>query len=428
MALAILTRSDAVVPCICVAGFTFLTARSPHRWQVALALSGGIVLTSVLHTAFRLRYYGDALPNTYYLKVEGVSLATRLSRGILQFVRTGINHLSAPLAIAAAYLLLRRRSLHPGAYLLAAIFLGQSAYSIYVGADAWEWMQYANRYITVGMPSLLVLAALGIAALVDAQLRVQRLTARLLAGVFALISMMGALAWWWVEGVGVSLQAQPLLFKLVERVLPGKVTTIALACLCLALLVLPRLRELDARRLSVRMGGQGAWPVTGLLLAALLFVGVNGEAIGLSSVRNACEVDDDAEMARYGLALREVTAEQATIAVARAGGVSYFSRRPAVDVLGKSDHVVATSPPVIEFYPGHNKRNIAYSIGQLRPDVVTELVADPAVIEGYGYDRVAPTVFVRKDSTLVNRAAFAQAVKNGSIPRLARRVPFCLGE
>jgi len=424
LVLGILTRTDALVPCISVTAFAFLTARVPRRWQVALVLGGSIALTLTLHTAFRLRYYGDPLPNTYYLKVEGISLLTRLSRGVLQFVRTSANHLAAPMAVAATYLLLRRRTLHPGVYLLAMIFLGQSAYSVYVGADAWEWMQYANRYITVGMPALLVLAALGVAALLDAPPRIQQPAARTLASLFAVLSVFGAAGWWWAEGIGVQAAAQPLLFKLVERVLPGKITTLALAGLCLALLALPRLQRLHKQRLPAVQG----WSSTGLLLAVLLFASVNGEAITLSVVRNACEVDDDAEVARYGLALREVTAEQASIAVARAGGISYFSRRLSVDLLGKSDHVVATSAPVSPFYPGHNKRNIAYSIGQLQPDIVAEIVGDPAEIEGFGYERVAPTVFVRTDSTLVDHLALRQAISNGSIPRLARPVPFCLGE
>ena len=425
--LGILTRTDALVPCISVAAFAFLTARAPRRWQVALVLSGSIALTLALHTAIRIRYYGDPLPNTYYLKVEGISLMTRFSRGVSQFIRTGTNHLGPAVAVAALYPLLRRRSLHPGVYLLAAIFLGQCAYSVYVGADAWEWMQYANRYITVGMPALLVLAALGITALLDAQPRAQQPPARALADLFAVWSVVGLAGWVWSAGIGVQATAQPLLFKLVERILPGKITTLALAGLCLALFTLPRLQHWGERRFGAGLAAR-TWPFAGLLLAVLLFASVNGEAIALSMVRNACEVDDDAEMTRYGLALRDVTTEQASIAVARAGGISYFSRRLSVDLLGKSDRVVATSPPVFAFNPGHNKLNIVYSIGQLRPDIVAEIVGDPIVIEGFGYERVAPTVFVRTGSTQVDHQALVEAVNKGSIPRLARSVPFCLGE
>jgi hypothetical protein len=236
---------------------------------------------------------------------------------------------------------------------------------------------------------------------------------------------MGLFGWWLVASMGPRLAAHPLLFKLAERVLPGKITTLMLAAFAVALLVLPRWRreenESPDRSPAVR-------PVAALVLAALLFAAVSGEGMGLSSLRNACEVDDDAEMTRYGLALREVTQETASIGVARAGAVSYFSRRRAIDLLGKSDRVVAKSRPVKEFYPGHNKQDLAYSLGRLRPDIVTELVTDPKVIEGFGYERVAPTLFLRKDHPLIKPAAFERAIGEGRIPRTARPVPYCLGE
>ena len=53
--------------------------------------------------------------------------------------------------------------------------------------------------------------------------------------------------------------------------------------------------------------------------------------------------------------LRSATAPEALIAVTSAGNVPYFSRRRAINILGKSDPVIARMAPVSGFVPGHNK-------------------------------------------------------------------------
>jgi hypothetical protein len=51
----------------------------------------------------------------------------------------------------------------------------------------------------------------------------------------------------------------------------------------------------------------------------------------------------------------------------------YFSRRPAVDELGKVDAVIAAGPVVQHpFIGGHSKWNTQRSLIELRPDVIME--------------------------------------------------------
>jgi hypothetical protein len=73
LAAAVLVRTDQVVLCVVVLGF--LGWRLPARHRVPALATLGVVVAAALggHTAFRLAYYGDPLPNTYYLKVLGVS-------------------------------------------------------------------------------------------------------------------------------------------------------------------------------------------------------------------------------------------------------------------------------------------------------------------------------------------------------------------
>jgi hypothetical protein len=425
MVLSLLTRTDALIPCFIITGFVLLTAHPAHRWSTGLILGGTLVCTLTTHTLFRLFYYGYPLPNTYYLKVYGFSLDTRLYWGFLQLGRLTLAHLYTPIAIAAVYLTFRYRTLRSEIFLLTTIFIGQCAYSVYVGGDAWEWMRYANRYITVGMPALLLVNVLSLEALFREgsfwSISVNRVFVILLAPIL----LLGILGWALRTGIGVEESRRASVIELGYRLLPHPVTTIVLLCLCVAFFLIPRLIWLQ--RGSLRHAAQGL--VAPQLMALLLITAVNGEALLLLTVRNACHVDEDADMARYGLTIREVTAENASIAVLLAGAIPYFSHRPTVDLLGKSDYIVATTPPEPgPFVPGHNKRNDAYSIKQLKPDVVAQFGRGPELIKAYGYEQLTPGFYVRADSQLVDRTAAEEAIRNGEIPRRIRAVPLCRGE
>src|SRR5205085_9684680 len=87
----------------------------------------------------------------------------------------------------------------------------------------------------------------------------------------------------------------------------------------------------------------------------------------------------------------------------------------SVDLLGKMDPVVAHGKPKpIAFRPGHVKWNYPYSVGRLRPDLVTQLVApthgELCGMRTWGYDQIGPELFVRRDAPLPRRAELGQAV------------------
>jgi hypothetical protein len=90
--------------------------------------------------------------------------------------------------------------------------------------------------------------------------------------------------------------------------------------------------------------------------------------------------------AELGEQLAHVTDPRAVIAVLGAGSSQYVSERPMIDLLGKSDRHVAHEPsPVPWFLPGHNKWDVDYSIGELRPDVVAQGPATDGQLRGWGY-------------------------------------------
>ena len=93
-------------------------------------------------------------------------------------------------------------------------------------------------------------------------------------------------------------------------------------------------------------------------------------------VSNQGDVDES-------LALDAVTTTRATIAVIWAGTLPYYSGRPAIDLLGKSDPYIAHLAPDLSgdiawngmtSVPGHNKYDLRYSILRLRPTYTQTLI------------------------------------------------------
>jgi hypothetical protein len=117
------------------------------------------VLAVGSQVVFGLLYYGDPLPNTYYLKMTGYPASLRMLRGWLCFVEFARRAPWWMLALGLLPLTWRRDR---GRLLLLTLFLTQCAYSIYVGGDAWEWWGGANRYLTVVMPLFFVLLSVGV--------------------------------------------------------------------------------------------------------------------------------------------------------------------------------------------------------------------------------------------------------------------------
>ncbi|CAN5390618.1 hypothetical protein BH23CHL1_BH23CHL1_14060 [soil metagenome] len=369
MAAGILTRSEAILPCLVVSGFVLLTVQIQHPRRVFVftsAILGGVVF---LQTGFRLLYYGHPFPNTYYLKLQGIDLSDRVDRGRDVLESTLRGHLAVPVLIAAVYLIISliRKRAHPAVYLLTAIIIVQCAYSVYVGGDAWEGSVQANRYIVPGIPSLFILCALALVGLPTLLSPLSRM--RTLGG-FATRWQLGApmLRRRWIHG----------------------------------------------------------YAIVAIIVSGLMVVTVNRPSFDEWKEHNALHANDDAVAARYRLALRASTSEDAVIAVVWAGAIPYFSQRTSIDLLGKSDSVVATSPPRPgSFYPGHNKWDYAHSIELLKPDVVAQLWGatkqDRQNLEAWGYEQVEHSIYVRSGSTQVTRRAVEDSLRKVPWIPLAKR-------
>ena len=300
-------RMDALVPYLAV--LLFLLVFDPSRRREHLLWGGGLFAAFIgVQTIARLAYYGEWLPNTYYLKMTGYSLIDRFKRGLtvyIQFVWT----MNWFLFILPFTLLLRKPDRR--VYLLLFLLAAQSAYSVYVGGDAWEHKGGANRFIAVAMPGFMILF------------------------VYALD---------WIRSTLVAAAGR-------ERDWLGLAANLALVPIVVtSLFSFNMLNEMDSFQ---------KW----------------------STIKRPIFVAGNEQHTHMGLLVRSLTTEGATIAVVSAGAITYFSGRESIDMLGKADKVIANVAPRqlkgisedVDFRPGHNKWDYAYSIGELQPDLVVQL-------------------------------------------------------
>ncbi|MCJ7797785.1 MAG: hypothetical protein MUQ56_13680, partial [Thermoleophilia bacterium] len=338
-----LIRIDAAVPMLTVLIFMLLfdaRHRKDHAvWGITALISflGG-------QTLLRWAYYGDWLPNTYYLKMTGYPSWLRIRRGwsvLVDFVK----NLKAPLAFLPLAALIRlgdRRR-----WLLVWIICAELAYSVYVGGDAWESRGGANRFIATVMPLFMVLY---------------------MAGWHELSEMVAA----FLVGAAERVSSPQTVRRWVSRVVRwGGIASIGLVS-AVSLLYFNRVNNEGSLLIALREPRQGLLKYAFLLERSIFVPGTE-------------------RYTKDALILRRVTTSDARIAVVAAGNTPYFSNRFSIDILGKSDRKIARETARIPadadsallFRPGHIKWDYAYSIGALAPDVVVEPFRD-------SYDEARP--------------------------------------
>jgi hypothetical protein len=157
LALIPIARSDGMHVWLGDALLVFLLAKEKKRAILPLLLS---LAPFALHLSFRLAYYGDLLPNTYYLKVYG--LDGRWTRGLGYVHNFGKRYwLQLVLALATAASLWRRdrRTLA-----LLTSLLPPALYAAQVGGDVFG----PFRFFAHVMPELFLWGALGAGRLLAA--------------------------------------------------------------------------------------------------------------------------------------------------------------------------------------------------------------------------------------------------------------------
>lgn len=148
-----LVRIDMVVPFIVILAYSLIVDRTHRRYHLLWGLS--LLLAFILgQTLFRWFYYGELLPNTYYLKMSGIPLLLRIKRGVFVLFKFAAQMNWVLFLLPFTVLLYRTDR---ATVLITVVLLGQIAYSVYVGGDAWEHKGGSNRYISLAMPLFFIL-------------------------------------------------------------------------------------------------------------------------------------------------------------------------------------------------------------------------------------------------------------------------------
>jgi hypothetical protein len=368
---ALLTRNDAVL--------MFLPVFVYAAWRHGRLLTSAVAALPVAACAgaqvlFRYAYYGELTPNTYVLKMTGAVVSTRITAGVVSLVDTFPLIAPAVVVIAAVALAVRVPArVRDCSRLALATLLLQWAYLVWIGGDAWL-INYSNRFIAAVLPMLLVSATAATPACLDVLRR----------------SKAGAL---WFLAVSL------LLLVTLGLHHPHTFASGPQWLLLAGWLLLPGI--VLAAQASALQDGLRTDRVIGAAAFALFLVS-SAHGWLAWTLYQPPKAPDDIAFARLGLMLRDAMPADAVIAAGWVGAPAYYSRLPAVDLLGKTDAHVARAPASGVFRPGHDKMDLAYSIGQLQPDVV---LLDNPVVGTYGYVRLPNGLWVRRDSPVPYGAA-----------------------
>ncbi|HSL45382.1 MAG TPA: hypothetical protein VK897_18255 [Anaerolineales bacterium] len=157
LGLAFITRNDSLIFAVLIGLFIFWevirdkTGRGVYfkltlAFMIYVAFVAGLLL-------FQWFYYGELMPNTYVLKLTGLSLAARVSDGlrfILPFL-IQISFLLIPGTLITYHRFQKRKLL----FLL--LVFSSIAYEIYVGGDPWNYWRIMSP--TIPLLGLLFLSA-----------------------------------------------------------------------------------------------------------------------------------------------------------------------------------------------------------------------------------------------------------------------------
>jgi hypothetical protein len=309
--------------------------RQRVSWTLGAALFAAV---AGAYLAFRWLYFGDLLPNAYYLYVHRIPLAVRLARGAVTLWASLADHLLLLAAVAVGLEVLSRRggpesrALARRSALPVGLFLAGCAFSILAGGDEQD---------------------------VDLELRASRFVVFLMPQVFILCGGLINQAVDWI------LRRRP------QDALAQRFFVAAATVLSLVVADGLWLSRDDARNWMALTVGD---PPRGVEAQAALFANV--------------------------VALRRQLGPGGVVATGVAGLPAYFTSYRMVDLLGGNERLIARSAPAVrlrldnfsDYAPGRAKWDDRYVLARYHPDAVLGWHAPPdasalLAAAGYRHDR-----------------------------------------
>jgi len=329
--LGIATRFDFAI--FCVVAITALLLWGPAYIKIRLvAIYGAIVVATAASVCLAQKlYWGSWLPNTYHLKMDGVSSIDRIARGLASSAKATVLFAIVAIAIITQ---LRSKEMHQRLVVIAsAMFMTMAAYAVYIGGDAWETEMFNRFYATI-LPLVPLIIGLSFTTI-----------RKRITPVFIALALL-------VTSIGAGVAVNPFGFSEKHFYVVAVVSLVA-ALMIISFSFIPR----DGLM-------AGAVIAAVCLIVSAYPVAQQQKNNDLLLTRTNLFVTESVET------MRDTTEADARIATIWAGVPAYYSNRTMLDLLGKNDTFIATSAPHGEFFPGHNKWDYNYSNGELQPDVV----------------------------------------------------------
>ncbi|AXK49652.1 hypothetical protein CRU87_09225 [Aliarcobacter trophiarum LMG 25534] len=169
---AIITRFDSATQIGLIILYLFFVSLEKKKFKINLIPVAFYIFALLGLLSFQYLYFGDILPNTYHLKVVGVSSLEKIQLGINVFFDYAIREFSPLLFVIIGGLVYYKELRNKKTFLLLGLFFIQVTYSIYVGGDYAEpynipQVDAANRFITQGMPALFIIFSIVIIKFIE---------------------------------------------------------------------------------------------------------------------------------------------------------------------------------------------------------------------------------------------------------------------
>lgn len=311
-------RLDAIILVLALVVWDVFVLRDRHRRAFLGTLC--VIAMFVMQFSARYYYYDEFWPNTYFLKMTGYPCLLRWSRGAFSFCDFAMQSGVFWLVLCFLFLYSKRER---GLALVGLLICMQIAYSVYAGGDAWEWFGGSNRYVSIVMPAVFVIAGLVLAKFAK-----------------------------WIEGGAAGV---------ISRAKQGMTIPI---CLMIFLAQINCFHGTQTLFYSLLV-----WPP--------LHVEDN-----LKQVQNALQIREITHpTAKIGV----VMAGCLPYFVDRAC-IDFLGKNDKLIARERAHQMKSGTAVLWEFYPGHMKWDYSYSIGKLRPDVIMDTWYADYPLSSYAYD------------------------------------------
>ena len=329
--LGIATRFDFAIFCVVAIAALLLWGPTYVKTRLVTFYGAIILATAGMVCLAQKLYWGSWLPNTYHLKMDGVSSIDRIARGLASSAKTTVLFAIVAIAILSQ---LRSKEMHQRlAVIASAMFVAMAAYAVYIGGDAWE-AEMLNRFYATILPLVPLIVGLSF-----------NTVRKRITPTFISLAVL-------ITSIGAGVTVNPFGFS-EEHFEIVAVVSILCALIIFFVSFIPRDGLMAGAVVAAVCVIVSAYPVM-----------QQQKNNDLLLTRTNLRITESVET------MRDTTKAGARIGTVWAGVPAYYSHRTMLDLLGKNDTFIATSTPHGDFFPGHNKWDYDYSIGKLQPDVI----------------------------------------------------------